>query len=55
MCNHWFRLWFDAHRQQAIIWTNDGLVSWCIYPPLGLNIYGESSQIRFTDIVKDKW
>ena len=24
-------------RQQAIIWTNDGLVCWCIYASLGLN------------------
>ena len=27
---HWF-------RQQAIIWTNDGLVCWCKYASLGLN------------------
>ena len=25
------------NRQQAIIWTNDGLVCWCIYALLGLN------------------
>ena len=24
-------------RRQAIIWTNDGLVYWRIYAPLGLN------------------
>ena len=24
-------------RRQAIIWTNDGLVWWCIYASLGLN------------------
>ena len=25
------------NRRQAIIWTNDGLVYWCIYASLGLN------------------
>ena len=25
------------HRWRAIIWTNDGLVYWCIYASLGLN------------------
>ena len=25
------------NRRQAIIWTNDGLVNWCIYVSLGLN------------------
>ena len=25
------------NRQQAIIWSNDGLVYWCIYASLGLN------------------
>ena len=24
-------------RRQAVIWNNDGLVSWRIYTPLGLN------------------
>ena len=32
---HWFT--DQAIRQQAIIWTNDGLGWWCIYVPLGLN------------------
>ena len=27
------------NRQQAIIWTNDGLVYWGIYASLGLNEY----------------
>ena len=32
---HWLRWW--PYRQQAIIWTNDGLFYWHIYASLGLN------------------
>ena len=28
---HWFRYWLDAARQQAIIWTNGGLIYWRLY------------------------
>ena len=32
-------MWYDnvAFRPQAIIWTNDGLDYWRIYPSVGLD------------------
>ena len=33
-------------RQQAIIWTNDGIVYWCIYVSLSLNELMESPHIN---------
>ena len=29
-------------RQQAIIWTNDGKLYWCIYAPIGLNVLSQA-------------
>ena len=28
-------------RQQTIIWSNDGLLYWCIYVSLGLNVLND--------------
>ena len=39
ICCHWFK-WYNGlawNRQQAIIWTNDGLVCWWIYASLNVN------------------
>ena len=31
----------SLNRRQAILWTNDGIVYWCIYTSLGLNELNE--------------
>ena len=38
------------YRRQAIIWTNDGLVYWCIYASLNLNeLRPEQNGCHFAD------
>ena len=34
---HWFRYWFGAKQGQAIIWSNDDLVSQCMFDSCGLD------------------
>ena len=39
---------FVPVRQQAIIWTNDGLVYWCIYASLGLNELSNAEEYQLS-------
>ena len=40
-----------SNRWQAIIWSNDGLVSWCMYASLGLNKW-RLKNLRHFNVIK---
>ena len=57
---HWFKYWLSVGGWPAIIWTNDGLVYWCIYMSLSFHEFNQmvcyiSSRSMNSKIYKGAW